>query len=526
MKMKVLTGMVLWAGATMFCGKIAHAQQDINQNGYNIIYYPTGKISSEGTMRDGQPDGYWKTYFPSGVMKSEGNRKNHLLDSIWIFYNERGDTIQKISYLLGKRNGYSITFNTNEKDDPINLGKIISRELYVNDKKEGISYYYYNDGLLREIIEYKGNKKHGTATEYNKSGNVITIQKFSNGVLTDRQKINRNDVNNLKQGLWQEYNANGRVSREMYYKDGMLNGQYKEYDSLGNVSLVLNYLDGNIVEETDTSSFDVEIRNEYDQNGNVTFSGTYKMGIPVGIHRWFDNQGNVVKALLYNEKGSEIGEGIITMEGRKEGEWTSFYENGTVKSKGRYTGNLETGIWNYYSASGKLEQTGEYKNGKYEGLWTWFYDNGNVKREEEYYNGKNEGSYTEYDQSGNIIAQGKYFDGEREGEWFYKVNDYIEKGSYIGGLRDGKWVALFLNEKIRYEGNYIQGNPDGLHKFFYENGKVKEEQYYNSGIREKNWKKYNEEGDLVLTLTYKNDKEIRINGEKINFEREDIKLIQ
>jgi len=92
-----------------------------------------------------------------------------------------------------------------------------------------------------------------------------------------------------------------------------------------------------------------------------------------------------------------------------------------------------------------------------------FMKTGNVKREEEFFNGKEEGSYTEYDESGNIIAQGKYYDGEREGEWFYKVNDYIEKGAYIGGLRDGKWEALFLNEKVRYEGNYIQGNPDGLH---------------------------------------------------------------
>ncbi len=512
--------------AGLFYGNDGWSQETIRQNGYTILYYPTGKISSEGYMRDGEPDGYWKTYFPNGVMKSEGNRKNHLLDSIWIFYTERGDTLQKISYLLGRKNGYTITFNTGENDEPINLGKVLSRELYVNDKKEGLSYYYYNNGLIREVIEYKGNKKHGTATEYSINGNVITIQKFYNGVLTDRQKINRNNENNMKQGLWQEYTERGRVNKEMYFKDGILNGPYKEYDTLGNVSLILNYREGIIVEEPDTAGFDVEIKNEYDESGNLIFSGTYKKGIPVGIHRKFDSQGNVTNAMMYNEKGIMIGEGIITKEGRKEGAWTYFFEDGSVRAKGRYAANLETGKWSYYASTGKVEQTGDYKNGKFDGLWTWFYENGNVKREEEFYNGKEEGSYTEYDESGNIIAQGKYYDGEREGEWFYKVNDYIEKGAYIGGLRDGKWEALFLNEKVRYEGNYIQGNPDGLHKFYYEDGKVKEEQYYVSGIREKNWKKYDQNGDLVLTITYKNDNEVRINGEKINFEREDIKLIQ
>ncbi len=526
MKIKASALLLTCLGIFLLCGSPARAQQNIDPNGYNILYYPTGRISSEGTMRDGQPDGYWKTYYPSGVLKSEGNRKNHLLDSVWIFYDEKGDTLQKINYLLGRKNGYTITYNTGEKDDPINLGKVMSRELYVNDRKEGFSYYYYNNGVLREIVEYKANKKHGTATEYSLNGTVITIQQFSNGVLTDRQKINRYDAGNLKQGLWQEYSSSGRVSREMYYKDGELNGQYKEYDSLGNVRLVLSYRDGNLATETDTSSFDVEVRNEYDQDGNVVFSGTYKTGIPVGIHRRFDSLGNVSGAWIYNERGTRIGEGIITMEGKKEGEWTYFNENGSVKAKGHYTGNLETGHWIYYSEAGKKEQTGEYRNGKFEGLWTWFYDNGSVKREEEFYNGKEEGNYTEYDEAGNVIAGGKYYDGEREGEWFYKVNDYIEKGSYLGGLRDGKWVALFANEKIRYEGVYIQGNPDGLHKFYFENGKVKEEQFFVSGLREKNWKKYDENGDLVLTITYKNDSEVRINGEKINFERQDIRLIR
>jgi len=46
------------------------------------------------------------------------------------------------------------------------------------------------------------------------------------------------------------------------------------------------------------------------------------------------------------------------------------------------------------------------------------------------------------------------------------------------------------------------------------------------GIREKIWKKYDPEGNLVMTITYKNDEEQRINGIKINLPESDIKLIQ
>ena len=102
----------------------------------------------------------------------------------------------------------------------------------------------------------------------------------------------------------------------------------------------------------------------------------------------------------------------------------------------------------------------------------------------------------------------------------------LKKAAYVGDLRDGKWQAFYQDGKLKYEGNYIQGNPDGLHKFYYNNGKIKEEQYYIIGIsREKNWKKYDENGELILTITYKDNKETRINGEKMNFEKKNIKLI-
>ena len=103
-------------------------------------------------MRNGKPDGFWKTYYPSGIMKSEGNRTNFLLDSVWVFYNEAGDTLQKVSYILGKRNGFTITYNTQHNADPMHRGKILSRELYVNDKKEGFSFVYYPDGEVKRGI--------------------------------------------------------------------------------------------------------------------------------------------------------------------------------------------------------------------------------------------------------------------------------------------------------------------------------------------------------------------------------------
>ena len=52
------------------------------------------------------------------------------------------------------------------------------------------------------------------------------------------------------------------------------------------------------------------------------------------------------------------------------------------------------------------------------------------------------------------------------------------------------------------------------------------ERYYDSGLREKSWKKYSEEGDLIITIAYRDDVEISINGVRINLPESDTKLIK
>jgi antitoxin component YwqK of YwqJK toxin-antitoxin module len=513
--------LILQVALTEFYG------QDVKvNNGYTKIYYPNGKVSSEGTMRNGSPDGYWKTYFPTGIIKSEGNRRNHMLDSIWVFYNETGDTLEKVFYMMGKRNGYVTEYKYQDVKDPIHKGKVVSRELYVNDKRAGKSFYYYENGKIKEVVDFMDNKRNGNSVEYDQKGNIISVQRFINGVLVERERLNRVDQKGMKQGVWKEFYDNGKVRKEASYIDDQLNGYYKEYDENGLVKVLFQYVNGKLLEKSDTTEMEIEVRNQYDSLGNVIFSGSYKKDRPVGIHRMFNKEGKVINSFLFNDNGLKIGEGIITPEGKKEGPWSYFYDDGKVRSKGNYSNNLETGNWKYFFEDGKTEQLGVFKNGKFDGTWQWFYKTGNIKREEDYFEGHEEGNSIEYDSTGNVIAKGSYFDGLKEGDWYYQVGDYMEKGKYVGDLKDGKWLAYYADGHLEYEGNYLQGNPDGEHIYYYINGKVKEIDTYVMGIADKNWKKFDDKGNLLITITYKDNREYRINGQKIDFEKEDIKLIQ
>lgn len=484
-------------------------------DGYNVFYYPNGQVASEGYMRSGKPDGYWKTYYVTGIIKSEGNRKNFLLDSIWVFYNPAGDTLEKISYMYGKKNGYSYTYDYQNKGITSKYYNIIARELYVNDKKEGKSFYYYPNGGMKEVVHYINGKREGISKEFDNKGNPVTLLEYHNDILIDRQRINRRDEKGMKQGRWVTYYDDDRIYIDAFYKDDMLDGQYIEYDASGKMRLSMKYVAGIIREEPAESNYEVDIRNEYHNNGVIRYSGAYRGSTKIGIHRQYDEQGKVVASIIYDNAGKIVSQGIVNERGEKVGPWIDYYETGEKKNEGFYSENRKSGEWKFFNTLGKVVQTGEYRNGLENGVWKWYYPDGKLWREEEYFNGKEDGPATEYSPEGEIIASGGYLEGEKEGEWLYRVGDHTEKGSYTVGIREGIW-RYYANENIRiYEGNYSQGNPDGKHVYYYENGNVMEERFYNKGIRERNWKKYDPEGNVLITITYKNDQEYRINGMKI-----------
>jgi len=508
------------AGIALF--SFLNGQDNMLEDGYHIFRYPNGNISSEGNIRDGKPDGYWKSYYVTGVIKSEGRRRNHLLDSLWVFYTQTGDTLEKIDYLYGKKSGYYLKY---KRDRSYGL-YVWSRELYANDRRQGTAYLYYPDGSVKQTIPYIEGKKQGLSREYDEEGNTITLYEYNNDFLVSRERINRFDENGNKQGSWMEFHDNGNIKKEMTYRNGLLHGYYKEYNERGILTSTMLYDNGKIVEGNVDDSPEVEIRNTYDNDGNLVFSGPFRMGVPVGIHREYNADGSVSSAVIYNDRGIKVSEGIVTEDGRRNGIWKNFYENGQIKEEGAYDFNRRTGGWTFYDREGRIIQTGTYQNGRPEGLWKWYYPDGSILREEEYFQGKRDGMFMEYSNDGNVISQGEYLDGERNGQWKIKIGDHTEEGNYIIGLRDGMWKYYDGEGNVVYRGRYIQDNPDGYHFYYYDNGRIKEEQYYDMGLRHRTWKKFNEEGLLEMTITYKDDYEVRINGIKINLPERDVKIIK
>ncbi len=481
----------------------------INPNGYNIFYHENGTISSEGKMRDGKPDGYWKTYNEEGLLISQGNRKNFELDSLWEFFNEEGNLIMEINYLNGKKNGSRKIYRNSE----------IIEENFVNDIKTGEAKIYYSNGSLKKTIYYENGIEEGIAKEYDSEGRTITLITYKKGFITDRERINRFDQQNKKHGKWKYFYDSGILSLEGIYKHGIKHGYFKEFDMEGNLITTSKYVNGEKQEDV-AELVKLEIRKDYYPNGNVKIIASYKEGIPEGVTREFNEEGEIEKAYVF-KNGIIIGEGIMTEKGEKDGPWKEYFDDGKLKATGDYIKDKKSGTWNFYHNNGNIEQTGNYNDrGQLNGQWKWYYQNGNLLREESFYNGLADGIMTEYDEIGNIVASGEFIEGLENGFWLYNYGDIKTEGEYIDGLRNGLWKNFYKNDRLSFSGKYIDDNPNGRHIYYWQNGNIKEAGNYIMGRKDGEWKTLNEDGTLFMVISYSNGKEKKYDGIKINIDED------
>ena len=517
----------------LFTIHVSLFSQITNPNGYNVFKYDNGTKSSEGTMRDGKADGYWKNYYKNGNLKIEGNRKNFLLDSIWKFYSERGKITKVINYSEGKKNGFVLTYDTNQL--------VTNKENFMNDIKQGNSVSYYSSGKIKQTTPYIKGRPDGYAYEYSEDSVLITILKYQGGILASVERLNRKDELGKKQGVYKEFYEDGKVKSEKKYKDDVIDGYAKTYDSKGNLTNTEKFNNGMVVKNAPELA-KLDVFHEFYEDGTMKYEGGYINGMPVGTHYHYkqkrfcdslsisrDDTSDVMikkyvcrnkavpdSGITYNE-GIKIEYGAVDSMRNKIGIWNEYHNTGEFKGKGLYSNDKRIGDWIFYYATGPIEQKGRYdKKGRTQGDWKWFYENGSILREEIYIDNLRNGLMTEYTEDGKIITKGEFEDDMQQGIWTYETPEYKEIGKYINDKPDSLWKRFYMPKgKLRYEGNFLNGDEDGLHSWYFENGRLMTQGSYTAGMKQGNWKFYYDNGFNYLTITYENDIEIKFQGIKI-----------
>ena len=151
----------------------------------------------------------------------------------------------------------------------------------------------------------------------------------------------------------------------------------------------------------------------------------------------------------------EIYEGLVRgnfKNGRKEGPWIGYHENGQLRYKGEFKNGEREGPWIGYLKNGQLSYKGVFKNDEPAGPWIGYLKNGQLSYKGVFKNGEREGTWVGYYGNGQLQYKGEYKNGFREGTWVffnkdgtkrmseYKVGEIIfDEGS--GVYRNGEKVS-------------------------------------------------------------------------------------
>ena len=88
------------------------------------------------------------------------------------------------------------------------------------------------------------------------------------------------------------------------------------------------------------------------------------------------------------------------------GEWTQWYEDGTVRSHLAHTS--EPSPMRFFAPSGALSAEGPVVGGVREGVWRFYHPGGALAKEGPYVRGKREGEWVLYDDAGAVVARERY----------------------------------------------------------------------------------------------------------------------
>lgn len=197
----------------------------------------------------GRKQGVWKKpYKTSSSFQYVGQFKDDKPVGKFTYFYETGQLKAKMSFQQDGKTCYALMYHES--------GYLMAKGKYINQKKDSIWVHYDDRGVISYQEEYKNGKLHGQRVIfYEPAAGQYKVMQYS------------------------------------YWKDGILNGEYKKFHPNSKVSEEGNYLDGNK---------NGEIKH-YHPNGNISLIERYKYAVKHGYQVVFDEKGKQVGFKLYWE---------------------------------------------------------------------------------------------------------------------------------------------------------------------------------------------------------------------------------
>ena len=204
-------------------------------------------------------------------------------------------------------------------------GDVVSKGIYVSNKKVNNWISYYPNGLISKLEFFSNGVRDGISLQFDRKGKVLVQEYYRNGLLhgpsITYNAFNENPVieihyeNGKKTGLYRQFYDNNKIMEDCYYKDDLKTGIARWFNRTGKMVAEYNYKNG---------LFD-GLKKHYYDNDTVETSATY-------------------------------------VEDKLSGEYKEFYRNGKLKIAGTYVNNVKEGTWTEYDELGKSVKILKCKN--------------------------------------------------------------------------------------------------------------------------------------------------------------------
>jgi len=491
--------------------------------GLSTSFYVNGGKHCEVNFVNDEREGKFICLYPNGTKNTEIDYSNGKLNGKYLVYNQIGDVTESSDYVNGELNGKYTEYYD---------GKTIKAEVnYSNGKIQNSYKSYYSNGLVKKESFYE-NGKIKKAIEY-----------FANG----------------KKSIESIYDENEELELYTMYDNNEIKYFDQKFKS-GELKLGLQYSKNNPNPvEVSLSKKPFEIK---DLDGVVLISGNFIKGKKDGEWNYYTNSGILKTTNNYkNDKleglsyGYENGllESIVNYSNDTLSGVYETYKYGKLNKIFNYVKGIEDGPYKTFYPDGTLKEEGFYKDGELNYNKLSYWQNGKISRKEKFIadynvysqefnqNGTLENTYdyknksgklsTKYN-NGSMIHDFELINGNLNGKYITKdvLNNYEQESEFVNGVRNNSTKSYNPNGSILYESNYYSGNENGIEKrydfagnmkmtveyqFGVENGKTvryfhnksKFNEYNKvNGVVEGDCIYYNQEGEPILILGYKNDK--------------------
>lgn len=205
------------------------------------------------------------------------------------------------------------------------------------------------------------------------------------------QDINKTDNSGKKQGRWVKKYPNGTIMYEGFFRNDNPDGELKRYYEDSTLKSVLNFSgEGRTANAVlyYPNGF-MASRGRYEnqlKEGKWQFFSVLTKGLMISEEEYLNNKKSGLSVIYYAD--SVIAERSYYRNDLKNGEWISYHPNGKISFKTHVVNGRIDGEFEAFFNDGKPEIKGRYKSNLRDGQWTIFSHSGTVRFKIEYFAGK------------------------------------------------------------------------------------------------------------------------------------------